>query len=205
MEGWFKFERSWLENGVITADGDHLRVWLQLNAMAVFEPQQAVFRGGAVTLQPGQLITGRKKLATLCGVQESKITRILKHFQDANLITQRTTNRSRLIALTVWDSDGSVNSKRTTDEQQMNNKRTTDEQQMNTYKECKNEKNERAKKTRAGARKPPFHQSIFGSDASYDLSLFYTNAIGLRECDKKRRAEHKDATTEKAVPEDGYA
>jgi hypothetical protein len=188
LEGWFKFERVWLENGVIMQDGDSIRVWLSLNAMAAFEPRQAIFRGEAVTLQPGQLITGRKKLASLCGVQESKITRILQRFRDADLITQRTTNQNRLITLAVWDSDTSLNSKRTTTEQQMNNERTADEQQMNTYKELKNDKKERAKNTRASARKPPFHQSIFSADASYDLADFERRAIGLRPCDRKADA-----------------
>ncbi len=214
MEGWFKFERSWLENGVITADGDHLRLWLQLNAMAVFEPQQAVFRGGAVTLQPGQLITGRKKLATLCGVQEDKVQRILKLFEQAELITQEMSARSRIITLNLHncetaetqgaaaENDAFVHSTCTTDAQHLHNTCTTDAQHLHTYKECKNEKNERAKKTRASARKPPFDQSIFGSDASYDLSLFYTNAIGLRDCDKKRRAESRAAADDGAPAAD---
>ena len=185
MEGWFKFERAWLDNGVITQDGDHPRVWLQLNAMAAFEPRQAIFRGEAVTLRPGQLITGRKQLAALSGVQETKITRVLSHFCNAGLITQHTTNKNRLITLAVWGCESSVNSKRTTNEQQTNSKRTTDEQQTNTYKELKNEKKERAKKTRAGARKPQGKQTgIFSSDASYDLSTFDRLAIGLRDIDR---------------------
>ncbi len=182
MEGWFKFERKWLENGVITEDGDHLRLWLTLLSMAAFEPRQALFRGKAITLQPGQLITGRKVLASLCGIQESKVTRILARFSSAGLLTQRTSNQNRLITLNVWDSASSVNSERTPNEQRMNNERTTDEQRMNTYKELKNDKNERAKKTRAGARqKRGADQSIFTSDASYDLSDFLTRAIGMQD------------------------
>ena len=182
MEGWFKFERKWLENGVITADGDHLRVWLTLLSMAAFEPRQALFRGEAVTLQPGQLITGRKTLAACSGVQETKVTRILTRFCNAGLLTQRTTNKNRLITLHIWDSEPSANSERTTNEQQMNNKRTTDEQQMNTYKELKNDKNERATKTRAGARERRWNsQSVFSSDASYDLDEFCRRAIGLHD------------------------
>jgi len=201
MEGWFKFERSWLENGVITADGDHLRVWLHLHALAAFEPRQAIFRGQAVTLQPGQLITGRKKLALVCGVQEDKVQRILKRFEQADLIAQETARANRKITLklhnreasephdTAAETDAFLHNRCTTDTQPLRSPCTTGAQPMHTLKEQKKEKNQRAKKPRAGARKPPFDQSVFGPDASYDRSLFFKNAIGFRPCDRKADPE----------------
>ena len=51
----------------------------------------------------------------------------------------------------------------TTNAQQMHNKCTTDAQQMHTYKECKNEKNERAKKIRACARDTAVCMERFGA------------------------------------------
>ena len=198
MEGWFKFERAWLDNGVITQDGDHLRVWLQLNAMAAFEPRQAIFRGEAVTLQPGQLITGRKQLAALSGVQEDKVQRVLKHFTQAALITQEMASKNRKITLNLHNREPAetlgaaaengtfVHNTCTTDAQHLHNTCTTDAQHLHTYKELKNEKKERAKKTRAGARKPQGNQtSIFSSDASYDLATFDRIAIGLRDVDRR--------------------
>ncbi len=194
MEGWFKFERKWLENGVITADGDHLRVWLTLLSMAAFEPRQALFRGEAVTLQPGQLITGRKALADYSGVQEDKVQRVLKHFAQASLLTQEMSGRNRKITLNLHnceaaetlgaeaENDADVHNSCTTDAQLLHNRCTTDAQRMHTYKELKNGKNERAKKTRAGARERRWNsQSVFSSDASYDLEEFQRRAIGLQD------------------------
>ena len=194
MEGWFKFERKWLENGVITADGDHLRLWLTLLSLAAFEPRQAIFRGKAVTLQPGQLITGRKVLSSLCGIQEDKVQRVLKHFAQAGLLCQEASSKNRKITLNLHNceaaetlgatakNDTCVHNRCTTNAQQMHNNCTTDEQHVHTYKELKNDKKERAKKTRAGARqRRGADQSIFSSDASYDLSDFLTRAIGMQD------------------------
>ena len=63
MEGWFKFERKWLESGVINRDSEHLAVWIYLLSWAMFEPRQAVFRGKADILREGQLIAGRKQIS----------------------------------------------------------------------------------------------------------------------------------------------
>ena len=200
MEGWFKFERKWLENGVINRDSEHLAVWIYLLSQAMFEPRQTVFRGKADMLREGQLIAGRKQIAKACGVQEDKVQRILKRFEQAGLIRQEMSARCRRITLVCSQnenepaqklhssrcgSDAEETAQRsgfcTDDAQQLHKTCTKDAQILHTNKECKNDKNERAKKTRAGAReKRRENQSIFSADASYDLSDFYTRAIGMK-------------------------
>ena len=215
MEGWFKFERKWLENGVINRDSDHLAIWIYLHAHAVFEPCQTMFGKDPMVLQPGQLITGRRVLAQTLNLTESHVTRILNQFQRAGLIEQKTTPFARLITLSDTDiesickrksqkseqplnadqspndgafqgsfekSEQQANNERTTNGQQANNKRTTSGQQANTYKECKNDKNERMQKKRAFARETQRRlESVFSSDASYDLAAFEQRAIGLHD------------------------
>ena len=201
MEGWFKFERKWLENGVINRDSEHLAVWIYLLSWAMFEPRQAVFRGKADILREGQLIAGRKQISKACGVQEDKVQRILKRFEDAGLIKQEMSARCRRITLLFYgnenetaqklhssrcSSDAAETAQRsgfcTDDAQQLHKSCTKDAQILHTNKELKNDKNERAKKTRAGARqKRGADQSIFTSDASYDLSDFLTRAIGMQD------------------------
>ena len=218
MEGWFKFERKWLENSVLTEDTDYLNVWIHLVAGAAFEPRDVIFRGKPVTLQPGQLITGRRKLAKEVHVQEDKVQRILKRFEQAGYLAQETSSKCRRITLFFDRVDAQemhsrctaseqaqtqtgrgetgiaanenaqqMHSTCTTDTQQMHSTYTTDAQQMHTYKELKNEKNERAKNLRAGARETKRGKdSVFSADASYDLQAFMKNAIGLRDIDFER-------------------
>ena len=182
MEGWFKFERKWLESGVINRDSEHLAVYVYLCAKAVFEPKQTTFGKEPIVLQPGQLITGRRKIAEDCRITDSKVTRVLTLFEKAGLIEQKTKSACRLITVCDVQLEPQAYHARTTREPQANHARTTSEPQANTNKECKNDKNERAKKTRAGARqKRGADQSIFTSDASYDLSDFLTRAIGMQD------------------------
>ena len=109
MEGWFKFERKWLENNVLTQDVDHLSVWIHLVAGAAFEPRDVIFRGKPVTLQPGQLITGRRKLAKEVHVQEDKVQRILKRFEEAGYLTQEMSAKNRCIFLRIICLEGRSN------------------------------------------------------------------------------------------------
>lgn len=209
MEGWFKFERKWLDNGVICRDSDHLAVWVYLHAHAVFEPCQTMFGKDPVVLQPGQVITGRRSLSEQLKISESKITRILRLFEKAGLIRQKTASSCRMITLLDADparllqeenakseqhlnrdkvpNDGLCEGSPKKSEQHANRARTTNEPRANTYKECKNEKNDNnANKKRrvckTQTRKDA--ESIFSGEASYDLAAFTRSAIGLEDLDR---------------------
>lgn len=209
MEGWFKFERKWLDNGVISRDSDHLAVWVYLHARAVFEPCQTMFGKDPVVLQPGQVITGRRSLSEQLKISESKITRILRLFEKAGLIRQKTASSCRMITLLDADparllqeenaksephlnrdkapNDGLCEGSPKKSEQHANRARTTNEPRANTYKECKNEKNDNnANKKRrvckTQTRKDA--ESIFSGEASYDLAAFTRSAIGLEDLDR---------------------
>mgnify|MGYP003299671271 CR=1 FL=1 len=138
--GWVKLHRKMLDNPIIMKDADHLAVWMYLLLNATHAEYPALFRGKKITLQPGQLITGRKSIAgTLC-VNESKVTRILSAFEIEQQIEQQASNKNRLITVVNWDKYQLCEQPI---EQQMNNKRTSTEQQVNTNKKNKNVKNEK--------------------------------------------------------------
>ena len=165
MEGWFKFERKWLENGVISRDSDHLAVWVFLHAHAVFEPCQTMFGKDPVVLQPGQVITGRRSLSEQLKIAESKITRILRLFEKAGLIRQKMTSSCRMITLLDADparllqeenakseqhsnrdkapNDGLFEASQEKIEPRANHARTTNEPRANhAWTHIKNEKND---------------------------------------------------------------
>ena len=145
--GYIKLWRQMRENPTVYKDADHIAVWVELLFLAQFHPHDANFGGERITLQPGQLITGRKKLASKLGVSESKVQRILKCFESEHQIEQRTDRQCRLITICSWDKYQASEQR---NEQQMNNDRTTSEQRVNTIqrnKEIKEIKNHSYKRT----------------------------------------------------------
>ena len=162
MDGYIKWYRKIIDNPVICKDSDHVAVWQHLLVMAQYRERQAVFKGETITLNPGQLITGRKAIAKKYKIDENKVQRILKLFENEQQIEQQTSNQNRLITIKNWNmyqqgghpTEQRVNNKRTTTEQRVNNKRTTTEQRVNTYKNIKKYKNDKNEKKYIGAAPP---------------------------------------------------
>jgi len=138
--GWVKLHRKMLDNPIIMKDAEHLAVWMYLLLNATHAEYPALFKGKKIMLQPGQLITGRKSIASTLDVNESKVTRILNAFEIEQQIEQQTSNKNRLITVVNWDKYQLCDQ---LTEQQLNNNRTTTEQQVNTNKKNKNVKNEK--------------------------------------------------------------
>ena len=138
VEGWIKIHRKILENPIICKDSDYLAVWIYLLLNATHKEIPALFKGKKIILQKGQLITGRKSMASQLKISESKIFRIINDYKSEQQIEQQTSNKNSLITILNWDKYQQIEQQ---NEQQMNNKRTTNEQQMNTNKNVKNDKN----------------------------------------------------------------
>lgn len=128
-ETFVKIKRKTLENPVVCKDSDYFSVWMYLLLTATHKEIKKTFKGEIIVLQPGQLITGRKKISTLFNISESKIERILKRFEIEQQIEQQTSTKNRLITVLNWNLH---QGKRTT-------KQTTSEQQVDTYKNDKND------------------------------------------------------------------
>lgn len=142
-QGWIKLHRQILDNPVVCKDADYFAVWCYLLLNATHQNKDAVFAGKKIVLHPGQLITGRKSIQEQFNINESKVQRILKFFENERQIEQQTCNKNRLISIVNWNLYQDIEQQ---NEQPLNNNCTTDEQQMNTnknerIKECKNEIN----------------------------------------------------------------
>lgn len=152
MEGWIKIHRKILENPIICKDSDYLAVWIYLLLNATHKEIPALFKGKKITLQKGQLITGRKSMSNQLKISESKIYRIINDFKSEQQIEQQTSNQNSLISILNWDKYQQIEQQ---NEQQMNSERTTDEQPVNTNKNVKNDKNERINNIPAFGETPP--------------------------------------------------
>ena len=135
--GFIKQYRSILNNPICCKDADTFAVWNYLLLKATHKPYYVLFKGAKVLLQPGQLITGRKKIARFWHISESKVQRILKMLKSEQQIEQQTSNVSRLITVSNWDKY-QVSEQQS--EQPVNNQRTL-------YKNTKNIKNNNNTKT----------------------------------------------------------
>ena len=142
--GWIKLHRKLVDNPVVMKDSDYLALWVYLLLQASHAPCPIIFKGEKITLKPGQLITGRKVLSSELKIDENKVTRILKTFENEQQIEQQTSNKNRLITIVSWDVYQKGEQR---NNQQVNNKRTTDEQQVNTNKNNKNIKDNREGKS----------------------------------------------------------
>lgn len=136
--GYLKLYRQTLDNPTVMKDAEHLAIWMWLLMNAKFAPVDDYFGGERITLQPGQLITGRKRISEALGVSESKVQRVLKCYESEHMIEQRTDRQGRLITIVSWDR---FQASEQPSEQRVNNERTTSEQRVNTIKRNKERKN----------------------------------------------------------------
>lgn len=144
MEGWIKLHRSLLDNPIVCKDSDYMTVWIYILLNATHRKHNVIFNKEKISLQPGQLLTGRKSISEKLNISESKVQRILKSFENEQQIEQQMSNQNRLISIVKWNEyqDSEQRS-----EQQANNERTASEQPVNTNKNEKKEKNEKKKDT----------------------------------------------------------
>ena len=125
MEGWIRKYRKELDNPVVCKDSEYYAVWNYLLLNATHKEIDAIFKGKKIRLKPGQLITGRKSIAEKFNIDDNKVQRILKAFENEHQIEQQTSTKNRLISIVNWN-------KYQNSDNEMNNKCTTNEQQMNT-------------------------------------------------------------------------
>lgn len=161
MAGFVKFYRGLLDHHVVHKDNDYLAVWMYLLLNANHDPGQCEFNYETITLQPGQLVRGRKQISVKAIVNESKVERILNRFESEQMIEQLKSPQKRLITVLNWSSyQKGKQPIEQPNEQHMNNQRTTDEQHMNTNKKERSIKNESIKEKSA---RSPVIYGIYGN------------------------------------------
>lgn len=146
MDGWLKLYRSILDSAVFK-DAEVLKVWIWLICNVAFEQHDTICYGKVITIKPGQIATGRKKIAQCTDLNENKVYRALTVLKSLGNIEIKATNKYSIITVVNWDKYQDENGKRTSSEQQNNSRTTTDEQQNNSkttqHKNGKNGKKEK--------------------------------------------------------------
>ena len=139
-EGYIKNHRKTLDNPIVCKDTEYFTIWHYLLYEAKYRPCAALFGGKKIMLEPGQLTIGRKQVAEHFNISESKVQRVLKTFENEQMIEQQTSNKNRLITIVEWEQ---YQTSEQQTEQKVNSHRTAIEHQLNTPKEGNNRKKER--------------------------------------------------------------
>jgi hypothetical protein len=176
-EGYIRGYRKVLDNPIVCKDAEHFAIWHYLMYEARWQESASMFGGKKIVLKPGQLTTGRKQIASLFNISESKVQRVLKTFEIEQQIEQQTSTRNRLITIIEWDE---YQANEQQPEQQVNNNRTTSEQQPNTPKERNKEKKKEIKNKESI---PPNQEDVVGYirekslnvDADYFMDYYEGN------------------------------
>ena len=101
--GWIKLYRCLLEDAVCQKS-TYFHLWVTLLLMAAHKEHEFIFNNQIQKLNPGQLITGRKKLSKLKKIPEATIGRMLKCLESGRKIEQKTFKRFRIITIINWSS-----------------------------------------------------------------------------------------------------
>ena len=140
--GWVCLFRSLMDKSWYT-DSDYVHLWIHILLSANRKDR---FTNG-IEIKRGQMMTGRKRLSQKTGIQESKIERILMHFEkNEQQIEQQKTNKYRIITIINYDQYQNVNNKMNNCAPQSNSRATAE----NTNNTC-NKENTDNKKTHGAA------------------------------------------------------
>lgn len=137
MEGWISIHRKLIEASWFKKS-EYVHLWLYLLLKANHKDKEVFIGNEKILIKRGQLLTSRNKLSEAVHVQENKIYRILKCFENEHQIEQQKTSRYTIISIVNYDT---YQKNEQVIEQQMNSERTADEQPMNTNNNINNDNN----------------------------------------------------------------
>lgn len=133
--GFIKEYRCVLDSGLISHHKAWaLRSYLRLNA--VFKPVKHATKNGVLSLQEGQVVVGRKKLAVALGLSEQEIRSAMKLLKKTGEISTNATRQYTIVTICNWGEWQSNEENKTKTggqfkprEEQTGNQRTTTEEE----------------------------------------------------------------------------
>jgi len=140
MQGWISIHRKIKEKSFYKKP-EHLLLWVHILLSCNHKKNEILWNNKDIIIHEGSFLTGRKALSSETGINESKIERILKYFENEQQIEQQKTTKFRIIRVINWTLYQNKRGSEQQNEQQVNNKRTTDKQQMNTNNNDNNDNN----------------------------------------------------------------
>lgn len=146
MDGWLKLYRNLIEKSIwINSTSEQKVILITLLCMANHKAAKWEFDSQIYEVQPGQLVTSLPHIVERCADKDITIQKVrtaLKRFEKLGFLTDKSTNKNRLITILNWgiyqDIDNENNS-------QLNRQLTGSQQaanrQLTSNKNVKNDKN----------------------------------------------------------------
>lgn len=132
MAGWISLHRKLMDNPIYS-NANMLKLWIHCLMKASHSGHDQLVGNQMVKLEIGEFVTGRNALADEFNKGAKKddvvsaitLWRWLKNFEEWQMLNIKSTTKYSVVAVSNW-------SEHQQSEQQVNSKRTTDEQQVNT-------------------------------------------------------------------------
>lgn len=137
-QGWIKLHRKLKESPLYKDCNSKQRdILINLLLMVNHKSNKWIFKGEEHEVKGGQVVTSLESIANMCAkdVSVQNVRTALLKFEKHGFLTNKSTNKNRLITIVNWELYQSEEEKQQT-KQQASNK------QLTTNKNVKNEKNE---------------------------------------------------------------
>lgn len=152
MTGWLKLHRELIDKPIwLNSTLEQRTILITLLCMANFSPKKWEYNGEVFDLQAGQFITSLPSLVSKCNSKEittQKVRTALKRFEKLGFLTDKTTNKNRLITIVNWhdyqeteEENNSQDNRQPTGNQQADNRQITareEREESNNVKTVKN-------------------------------------------------------------------
>lgn len=105
MQGWIKLHRTLMEKSIwIDSTPEQKTILITLLMMANHEGREWEWKGQKYKAEPGQFVTSLPSLIKMCGknITEAKLRTALKRFETYGFLTDKSTNKNRLITIVNW-------------------------------------------------------------------------------------------------------
>lgn len=163
----------------------HLKVWCYLIVTANYKPLKAMVGGRLITIERGEVLTSRDRIAEVCRCSVRTVRTILQHLEDDQMIVKKPTRRATHLSIVNYARYQEYRP----DQRPQNDRETTAERPQNDHmyrsKESKKERIEEKSSRGVGASAPP---SPLRSDVH---TLFQIRGQPTEEAD--RFFDHYDA------------
>lgn len=146
MTGWLKLHRELIDKPIwLNSTLEQRTILITLLCMANFSPKKWEYNGEVFDLQAGQFITSLPSLVSKCNSKEittQKVRTALKRFEKLGFLTDKTTNKNRLITIVNWhDYQETEEENNSQDDRQITGSQQADNRQITAREECKESNN----------------------------------------------------------------
>ena len=144
--GWLKLYRDLIDKPLwLNSTLEQRVILVTILCMANFAPKKWEYNGEMFDLQAGQFVTSLPALVSKCNSKEittQKVRTALKRFEKLGFLTDKSTNKYRLITIVNWamyqDFDSEDNKQ---DNSQLTDSQQADNSQLTAKEECNNNNN----------------------------------------------------------------